>query len=126
MSFLLIAAGGALGALLRYLISGAIYKLLNASLPWGTLAVNLIGSFAIGFLWELSERAMFSPQTKMLVFVGLIGAFTTFSTYSLESLYLFRDGKIQLAISNILISNVCGIALVFLGFIVSRYLASLF
>ncbi len=122
LKFLFIAMGGAIGTLLRYIISGLTYKYLDGVFPWGTLSVNLIGSLIIGFLWGLFERAAISPNLKMFVFIGILGAFTTFSTYSLESFNLFRDGEIKLALSNILISNILCIALVLLGFVTSKYL----
>lgn len=122
MRLLFIAAGGATGALLRYLISGLAYNFLGEGFPWGTLSVNLIGSFIIGFLWQLFESLALSPNMRMLIFVGGLGAFTTFSTYGLESLNLLRDGQVRLAILNILTSNVLGIICVFLGFVIARYM----
>ncbi len=126
MKLLFIAIGGAIGALLRYAISGLTYKHLDGVFPWGTLSVNLIGSFTAGFLWGLFERAVIPPNLRTFVFIGVLGAFTTFSTYSLESFNLFRDGEIKLALSNILISNILCIALVFFGFVTSRYIINLF
>jgi len=125
LRFLFIAIGGAMGALLRYAISGMTYKYLDGVFPWGTLSVNLIGAFAIGFLWGLSEKIIISPDFRSFVFIGIIGSFTTFSTYSLETFNLFRDGEIKLALSNILISNILSIALVLVGFMTSRYLLNL-
>ena len=117
-----IAIGGAIGALLRYMISGMTYRYLGGSFPWGTLSVNLIGAFAIGFLWGLSEITIVSSDFRSFVFIGIIGSFTTFSTYSLETFNLFRDAEIKLVLANVLITNVLGIALVLFGFIASKYL----
>ena len=117
-----IAIGGAIGALLRYMISGMTYRYLGGSFPWGTLSVNLIGAFVIGFLWGLSEITIVSSDFRSFVFIGIIGSFTTFSTYSLETFNLFRDAEIKLVLANVLITNVLGIALVLFGFIASRYL----
>jgi len=117
-----IAIGGAIGALLRYMISGMTYRYLGGSFPWGTLSVNLIGAFAIGFLWGLSEITIVSSDFRSFVFIGIIGSFTTFSTYSLETFNLFRDAEIKLVLANVLITNVLGIALVLSGFIASKYL----
>lgn len=125
MKFLFIGVGGAIGSLFRYIVSGLTYKFLDGVFPWGTLAVNLIGSLAAGFLWGLSERVIISPNTRTFIFVGILGGFTTFSTYSLESFNLLRDGEIRLALSNILTTNILGIALVLLGFIASRYLINI-
>ena len=126
MKLLYIAFGGAIGALLRYGISGIPHRYLNGTFPWGTLTVNLLGSFIIGFLWGTFERTTVSPNIKTFLFIGILGAFTTFSTYSLESLNLLRDGEIKLALTNILISNIGFIVLCFLGFASSRYVANLF
>jgi len=117
-----IAIGGAIGALLRYMISGMTYRYLGGSFPWGTLSVNLIGAFVIGFLWGLSEITIVSSDFRSFVFIGIIGSFTTFSTYSLETFNLFRDAEIKLVLANVLITNVLGIALVLFGFIASKYL----
>ena len=118
---LFILAGGGIGSLLRYGLSGTISKY-SATFPWGTLAVNLTGSFAIGLLWGLSEVLIFSNYWKPFVFVGILGGFTTFSTYGLECFNLLRDGEVLLAVSNILLSNIIGLGLVFLGFSLSRVL----
>lgn len=125
MHYLYIAVGGAVGAALRYLISGWTYAILGTSFPWGTLVVNLIGSFLIGLLWQLFADAAVSPNTRILILTGGLGAFTTFSTFALESLNLFRDGDIELGLANVLVSNLLGIALVFLGIIVGRLVGSL-
>lgn len=118
---LLLAAGGAFGTLLRYLISGLAYRLLGETFPWGTLAVNLLGCFLIGLLWGLSERTPFPPNVSIFLFTGTLGAFTTFSTYGLESMNLLRDGEVMLALVNILGSNLAGLACVILGFMLARY-----
>lgn len=120
IKFFYIAGGGAVGALLRYLLSGAVHSFTDSMYPWGTLAVNLAGSFIAGFLWCLSEEIMLSPQVKTLVFIGILGAFTTFSTYMLETLNLFRDGETGLALSNLLLNNVLGMVVVFAGFFLSQ------
>lgn len=122
LTLIYIAIGGAVGALLRYTVSGYTYKYLNGFLPWGTLAVNLIGCFAIGFLWNVFENIAYSPNTRALIFIGILGAFTTFSTFGLESFSLIKEGEIKFAVLNILVSNIAGIALVFIGYLISKYL----
>lgn len=124
-SLIYIAIGGAAGALLRYTVSGITYKYFDGLLPWGTLAVNMIGCFAIGFLWQIFEIVSTSPNTRAFIFIGILGAFTTFSTFGLESFNLLREGEVKYAVINILASNILGLGLVFAGFIVSRYLVSL-
>lgn len=122
---LVIACGGAIGALLRYAVSGFTHKLAHGVFPWGTLAVNLIGCFLIGFLWILFERFAAAPNMRSMVFIGFLGAFTTFSTYGLESVSLLQDGEIKYGIFNILSSNIFGILLVLIGIFAARYLIDL-
>lgn len=122
MRIIFILIGGAIGALLRYVISGLTHRLVQGVFPWGTLVVNLIGSFLIGFLWEHFEFVATPPYLKTFVFIGIIGAFTTFSTYSLETMSLMRDGEMSLALVNILTHNVIGISFCFLGLLVGKYL----
>jgi len=126
VKLLLIAAGGAAGAVLRYAVSGLAHRVFDETFPWGTLVVNLLGSFVIGFLWAFSERVSLPPKVAPFLFVGVLGAFTTFSTYSLESFNLFREGEVRLGLLNIIGSNVLGLALVFLGFVCARYVFTLF
>lgn len=118
----LLAAGGAIGTLLRYSLSGLTYKLFNGVFPWGTLFVNLAGSFAIGLLWGFFDIENLSSNIRNFIFIGVLGGFTTFSTFALENFSMFRDGQIKLALSNILASNIIGIALVFAGFLLSKYI----
>jgi len=122
---ILLAAGGAVGTLLRYALSGAAYRLLGGIFPWGTLAVNLTGSLAIGILWGVFEVENLSPHMRNFLFIGVLGGFTTFSTFALESFNLLRDGEIKLALSSIAASNVIGVALVFSGFVLSKYIINL-
>lgn len=122
MRLLSIAVGGAIGALLRYAVSGLAYDWLGSEFPWGTLAVNLIGCFVIGFLWQLFDSQSLSPNARALIFTGGLGAFTTFSTFGLESSNLLRDGQTRLALTNVAVSNLLGILFVFLGFAGARLL----
>jgi len=117
----MIAVGGALGALLRYGISGWAYRLAGEGFPWGTLAVNLIGCLAIGILWAGFERSPLSAEWSGFLFVGLLGAFTTYSTFALESMNLLRDGEIVLALVNVTASSVGGILLAFGGLAAGRH-----
>ncbi len=120
INVVLIGAGGAAGALLRYGLSSLAHRLLGASFPWGTLAVNFIGCFAIGVLWTLSERTSLPAAFGPFVFTGMIGALTMFSTYGLESVRLLRNGQVGLSLANILVSNVLGLVLVVLGIVAAR------
>ena len=122
MKILALLAGGAIGTLLRYSLSGWTYKHFEEVFPWGTLVVNLVSAFAVGFLWELFERWVVSPNMRTFVFIGILGGFSTFSAYVMETANLARDGETALAFSNIIISNVLGLVLVYLGIIAARYL----
>jgi len=111
-----VALGGAIGSVLRYWCSGAAYRLFGSGFPWGTLTVNLLGSAVIGFLFAAFERSAAHPATRMFVLMGILGGFTTFSSFSIENLNLLRDGQVRAAVMNILVSNVLGIALAFGGY----------
>lgn len=122
MKWMLIALGGALGSVARYICSGLDYRWSNGVFPVSTLLVNLLGSLAIGFLWGMFERAAVSPNARLFVMIGVLGGFTTFSTFALENFNLIRDGELKIALWNIGLSNVVGIALVFVGFAGARAL----
>ncbi len=117
--------GGAMGAVLRYWISGLPYKIYVGVFPWGTLIVNLAGSFLIGFFWGLLGRENISTNTRSFLFIGLFGSFTTFSTFAFESLNLIRDGNIKYALINMLVSNLFGVLLVFAGFVLSKMILNI-
>jgi CrcB protein len=125
IKYILLATGGAIGTILRYSMSGLTYRMVNSVFPWGTIIVNLTGSFAIGLLWGYFEIQNISSNMRNFIFIGMLGGFTTFSTYALESLNLFRDGEIKLAMTNLLISNICGLLLVFAGFMLSKFIINL-
>lgn len=117
-----IAFGGAAGALARYGVSGLGYRLFGTSFPWGTLLVNASGCLVIGSLWAVSERVVLPARFSPLVLVGFLGAFTTFSTYGLETFNLLRDGEWGLGLLNLVLSNVLGLLLIALGFAGTRFL----
>ena len=118
-----IAGGGALGALARFWVSSGVYQLLGKSFPWGTLTVNVVGSFAMGFLLVLFlERLASAPEWRAAVLVGFLGAFTTFSTFSIETLTLMEQGELSKALLNVLVSVVLCVAACWLGLILARSL----
>lgn len=118
---LAIAGGGALGAVLRYGVSNSVYRLLGRDFPYGTLAVNILGSLLMGFLFVLFvERMMVSAEWRLGLLVGLLGAFTTFSTFSLETLALFDAGAPLKALLNIMASVVLCLVATWLGMIFGR------
>jgi CrcB protein len=122
----LIAVGGSLGALARYGLSTFVYQLAGEIFPWGTLVVNLSGSYLIGVFIELFDTAVFPPAWRSLITIGFLGAYTTFSTYTLETVNLIRDGELRLATVNVLAGNIAGIFLVFLGISSARFVLRLF
>jgi len=94
MTWLYIAIGGALGALLRYGVSGWVQELTRSSFPWGTMSVNVLGSLVLGFAIAWLQSGTASAELRQFVTIGLLGAFTTFSTFSYEAVALFRDGDV--------------------------------
>lgn len=112
----LLLAGGGIGTILRYWLSNLVYRAAGGVFPSGTLAVNLGGSLAIGALWALFEKGALTPNARLFLLTGMLGGFTTFSTFTLESFSLLRNGELKLAAANILVSNAAGIFLVFAGF----------
>ena len=120
LKLLLLLSGGALGTFARYVVSGLPYKYFNSVFPWGTLLVNVLGAFIIGIVWGIFEIKEISPNTRTFIFIGVLGGFTTFSTYALETLSLFKEGDVKMAAFNILANNILAIALVFAGFFISK------
>ena len=110
------AAGGGIGTVFRYLLSAFADRAAGGAFPAGTMLVNLGGSFLIGCLWGLFERGSLSPNARLFLMTGVLGGFTTFSTFTLENFSLLRDGEFKLAAANMLISNIAGLVLVFAGF----------
>jgi CrcB protein len=117
MRVLLVGLGGFVGSVLRYWLSGWIQELVPRSVfPFGTLAVNVVGCLAIGLLSQLAEaRSAFSPETRALFFIGLLGGFTTFSSFGHETINLWRDKQTTMALANIAAQLVLGLAAVWLG-----------
>ncbi len=108
-------AGGA-GTLARYGLVGFVQKMNNASFPWGTLVVNFLGCFVAGLLWTLFEtRLPVSHEVKILVLVGFMGAFTTFSAFILETGQLAKSLDMTYAVANILLQNVLGLLALIAG-----------
>jgi len=121
VKFICIAIGGAIGAIVRYGISGLVQNMIPGSFPWGTLCVNTIGSLLIGLFWGLSELTFISPAARLFIAIGFLGSFTTFSTFSLETFDLLRDRETMLGLINVGLNNLLAIVFVFAGYFLSRY-----
>lgn len=118
-----IAAGGALGALLRYWVALAVHAWLGRDFPYGTLAVNLLGSFAMGLLYVLLiERVSQGEIWRAFLLIGVLGAFTTFSTFSMETVNLLQVGEYSKALLNVLLSVMLCVAAAALGLLLGRQL----
>lgn len=119
----IIGAGGFLGAILRYLLSGWLQDRSSFLLfPVGTMGVNLIGCLFIGLLTMLVEtRLILSIELRSFLLIGLLGSFTTFSTFGNETFYLIREGRMELALFNSVVHVAAGLFMVWLG----RFLAAL-
>jgi len=113
-----IALAGLVGTLVRYWLSGFVARHYGETFPWGTLTVNLIGSFLAGAMYHLAEeRLLISPALRTIILIGLLGGFTTFSSYGLQTFTLLRNGEIGLATLNVTVSNVLGLLMVWMGYV---------
>ena len=118
---LLIALAGGLGALARYGLAGIVQRYAGVGLPYGTLAVNVLGCFLFGLVWALAaERMLISPETRTILLVGFLGSFTTFSTFIFESHWLLADARWLRALGNLLVMNVAGLGVFALGLALGR------
>ncbi|MEW6086304.1 MAG: fluoride efflux transporter CrcB [Chloroflexota bacterium] len=113
---ILVGIGGFIGSAMRYLVGGYVQQSSKGIFPYGTLAVNVIGCFVIGFLSQLAEnRGAFSSEARAFVFIGILGGFTTFSSFGNETLNLARDGEMLNAFANIGLNVLLGLLAVWLG-----------
>lgn len=118
---LLVGIGGFIGSVMRYLVSGYVQQATKSvGFPYGTLAVNVVGCFVIGFLAQLAEgRGVFTSEARAFVFIGILGGFTTFSSFGNETLSLARDSQMMSALANVGANVVIGLFAVWLGRTVS-------
>ena len=124
MPIILVALGGAAGAVARYVVDGIISDRSGGAFPWGTLVINLSGSALLGLLFALAvERGVLPASVRGPLMIGFVGAYTTFSTLMLESWRLWEDGAVGLAAANALGSLVLGLAALFVGLTIGRALA---
>ena len=120
-NLLLVGTGGFLGSIGRYLVGGWTHRLLGSGFPYGTLAVNILGCALIGLLGGLAEsRQLFTPEARLFLFLGVLGGFTTFSSFGYETLAFARDGEFLIAGLNVFLQVVLGLTAVWLGHVLSR------
>jgi CrcB protein len=124
LNLVYVGAGGLFGSIGRYLLAGAVYQVFpGLNFPAGTAVVNILGCFLIGFISGLVEvRNLLSPEMRIFILIGLLGGFTTFSTFGFETVALLRDGSFLPALANVLLQVIVGISAVWLGFNVIRYI----
>jgi len=124
LAIFLVGVGGFLGSVLRYLVGGWVHQLLdNPWFPYGTLVVNIAGCLVIGFLGGLAEsRQLFGPEARLFIFLGILGGFTTFSSFAFETANLLRDAQFFAASINAGLQVVLGLGAVWLGSLLARFL----
>jgi CrcB protein len=128
MNYFWIAVGSAFGGMLRYWCSGVAARLIGETFPWGTLIVNVAGSFVIGLFFTLTgpdARLLVSPTARQFVMVGLLGGYTTFSSFSLQTLTLLQDGEFLYAGANIAASVALCMLAVWLGHMAAAHINQL-
>jgi CrcB protein len=123
LTYLWISIGAIIGASARYVVSRQVMRLVGASFPYGTLLINITGSFILGlFLVWSTERALPDPRWRLLIAIGFCGSYTTFSSYAFESFALFEQGQYALFAGNVLANNVLCLAGVLAGAMIARSL----
>lgn len=120
-----VALGGAFGSVLRYVLGFAFAQQFGPGFPWGTMFINVTGSFVIGLVWQFSLASSIEmpPFMRVLLMAGVLGGYTTFSTFSLEATSLISEGALGLAAMYVLGSVGAGLAATFLGMMLARALS---
>ena len=123
MTYLAVAFGGALGAMSRFFVYNVFMRATTSTFPWATLTVNIVGSFLIGIAFVvITERLEMGPEVRGVVTVGFLGAFTTFSTFSMDTIGLLEQGQVGSAIIYVLSSVAVCIITAWLGLTVAKFL----
>ncbi|RPI65145.1 MAG: fluoride efflux transporter CrcB [Ignavibacteriales bacterium] len=121
LNYILVSAGAAIGGALRFGISSYIQKNISVIFPYGTLVVNVIGSFILGIImFYLNEKELIGSEFRLFLTVGFCGGFTTFSTFSYETLALFRDSEIALALYNVMLNVILCLAGIYIAYLISK------
>lgn len=122
-NYLLVFAGGGIGAIARYWLSGFVYQKIGSDFPSGTLLVNILGCLLIGIMMSvLEERFVVYPSLRIFLTMGILGGFTTFSSFSFETVALLRDGELFYATANVVLSVVTCLGSTWLGFSLGKIL----
>ncbi len=117
----LVFVGGGIGAVARYWMQGIMYRFMSGVLPYGTIAVNVLGCFMIGLLMTgMEERFMVNPSLRIFITIGILGGFTTFSSFSFETIALFQDGEIFFGMLNVLASVVICLSATYVGVFIGK------
>lgn len=127
MNYFFVAMGSALGGVLRFWISTLFERRFGEAFPWGTIFINITGSFLIGLCFSIAGadgRAILGPSARAFTLVGVLGGYTTFSSFSLQTLNLIRAGEFPLAFANVLLSVALCLVAVWLGHLVARALSA--
>jgi CrcB protein len=123
LNIVLVFLGGGLGAMARYGMQGVVYRWMGAAFPYGTLVVNIVGSFLIGALMSASEsRFLLNPSLRIFLAIGILGGFTTFSSFSFETVSMIRDGEYLFAAMNVGASIALCLFFTYVGTLVARIL----
>ncbi len=121
---IVVGIGGFIGAVARYLLSNVVHRIFHSTFPWGTFIVNITGCFLIGCLMFMVEnRVPVSDQMRLFLGIGVLGAFTTFATFSQEIIDLLRNGQGWLALMNILLSVTFGVLALWFGYMLLKRIA---
>lgn len=122
LNLLILATGGVIGTLLRYVVGEMIGNRFHASFPLATFVVNLTGSLAIGFLAAFFQQSTYADTLKLFIFTGILASYTTFSSFALETFTLLKRKAMHLSIINLLGTNLLGLVFVCLGFLACKML----
>ncbi len=121
VKYFIVGSGAAIGGISRFWMANFVHRFLPASFPFGTLAVNFTGSFLVGLImFYFDEREIISPEIRLFLTIGFCGGFTTFSTFSLETINLFKNAEFLLASANIILSVFLCLAGTYLAYVISR------